>query len=118
MAAVAEVTLPIWFSEKTRTENPAIVEKARGWITSTSEGGYIGASDALKVLDLKRKLKDIRVPTLFVVGALDGPHPKEMREMAALVEGARFEEIADAGHVANLEQPTRFLKIVRAFLKG
>ena len=87
-------------------------------IIGTSEAGYLGASKALQSLDYKRRLAEIRCPTLFLVGALDGPHPKEMREMAALVPGAEFVEIADAAHIANLEQPERFNEAVRRFLQG
>ena len=75
MAAVAEATLPIWFSEATRAKRPGIVEAARAMIAGTSEAGYLGASKALQRLDYKRRLADIRCPTLFLVGAQDGPHP-------------------------------------------
>jgi 3-oxoadipate enol-lactonase len=116
--AVAEKTLPIWFSEATRRERPEIVEQARAMIVGTSVPGYLGASTALKQLDLKRRLSGIRCPTLLVCGALDGPHPAEMREMAALIPGGRYVEIADAAHMASLERPERFGEAVRAFLRG
>lgn len=118
MAAVAEETLPIWFSEATRAKRPDIVEKGRAMIARTSEPGYLGASTALQRLDYKRRLPQIRCPTLFLVGALDGPHPGEMREMAALVPGAEFVELADAAHVSSLEQPQRFTEAVLRFLRA
>lgn len=118
IAAVAEGTLPIWFSEATRKERPEIVEAARTMIVGTSEAGYMGASRALQKLDYKRKLPELKSPTLFLTGALDGPHPKEMREMAALVPGAEFVEIADAAHIANMEQPESFNEAVLRFLNA
>jgi 3-oxoadipate enol-lactonase len=118
MAAVASDTLPIWFSEKTRASRPDLVDLARSMIENTSEAGYLGASTALQRLDYKRRLKDVRRPTLFVVGAQDGPHPGEMREMASLVPGAEFVEIPDAAHMASLEQPERFTEAVLRFLKA
>jgi 3-oxoadipate enol-lactonase len=118
MDAVAVDTLPIWFSEKTRATRPDIVDMARAMIAGTSEAGYLGASSALQTLDYKRRLSAIRCPTLFLVGAQDGPHPGEMREMAALVPGAEFVEIADAAHMASLEQPERFTQAVLRFLKA
>jgi 3-oxoadipate enol-lactonase len=118
MAAVAEGTLPIWFSEATRRGRPEIVEAARRMIADTSEPGYLGASTALQRLDYKRRLSEIRCPTLFIVGAEDGAHPKEMREMAALVPGAAFVEIADAAHIANMEQPERFNDAVLRFFQA
>jgi pimeloyl-ACP methyl ester carboxylesterase len=68
-------------------------------------------------MDLKPRLSGIRCPTLLVSGALDGPHPAEMRAMAALIPGARFVEIPDAAHMASLEQPERFGEAVLAFLR-
>jgi 3-oxoadipate enol-lactonase len=118
MDAVAAETLPIWFSERTRTTRPDVVEVARTMIVGTSEAGYLGASTALQRLDYKRRLPEISCPTLFLVGAQDGPHPKEMREMAALVPGAEFVELADAAHMASLEQPKRFTEAVLRFLKA
>lgn len=116
--AVAEATLPIWFSEATRTGRPDLVEKGRSMILGTSPSGYIGTSSALQKLDYKRRLSEISCPTLLVVGALDGVHPAEMREMAALIPGAQFAEIADASHMSNLEQPERFNEIVLGFLEA
>ena len=118
IAAVAEGTLPIWFSETTRKERPQIVEAAHAMIVGTSEAGYMGASRALQKLDYKRRLAEIRCPTLFLVGALDGPHPAEMRSMAALVPGAAFVELAGAAHISNLEEPERFTETVLRFLRG
>ncbi len=117
MDAVAAETLPIWFSEATRANRPEIVEMGRAMIAGTSEPGYLGASAALQRLDYKRRLPEIRCPTLFLVGALDGPHPQEMRSMAALVPGAEFVELADAAHVSSLEQPERFTEAVLRFLQ-
>jgi 3-oxoadipate enol-lactonase len=78
----------------------------------------MGASRTLQKLDYKRRLPDLKCPTLFLVGALDGPHPKEMRDMAALVPGAEFVEIADAAHISNMEQPERFNEAVLRFLQS
>jgi 3-oxoadipate enol-lactonase len=116
--AVADTTMPIWFSEKTRKERPEIVERARAMIVGTSAPGYIGASRALQKLDYKRRLGDIRCPTLFLVGELDGPHPNEMRAFATLTPGATFVEIAGVAHASNLEAPSDFTEIVLDFLEG
>jgi 3-oxoadipate enol-lactonase len=48
---------------------------------------------------------------------LDGPHPKETRELASLAPGAEFVELADAAHISNMEQPQRFNDAVLRFLQ-
>lgn len=117
MAGVADMTLATWFAKKTRAEKQHVIDAARAMILETSDAGYVGASTAIQTLDYKRRLNEIRVPTLLVVGAEDGPHPAEMREMAKLMPGVDLAEIEDAGHLANLEQPERFDDIVLSFLR-
>jgi pimeloyl-ACP methyl ester carboxylesterase len=41
---------------------------------------------------------------------------EELRGMAALIPGARFEVVPQAGHLANLEQPAGFGELLGAFL--
>jgi len=55
---------------------------------------------------LKGRLHRIRVPTLVLWGANDGFAPLAYgRTYCAAVPGAKFEEIADAGHFPHMEQP-------------
>jgi 3-oxoadipate enol-lactonase len=117
MDAVAEETLPIWLSEATRKNRPDLVALARKMIAGTSTEGWMGASRALQRLDYKRRLSEIRCPTLLISGALDMWHPQEMREMAGLIPGAEFVEIAEAAHIASLEQPEQFNDAVLSFLR-
>jgi 3-oxoadipate enol-lactonase len=118
MDAIVEVTLPIWFTEETRSNRADLVKLADKMIRGTSLPGYMGASKAIQSLDYKRRLSEIRVPTLMISGSKDMWHPQEMRSMAELIPGARFEEIPDAAHISNLEQPERFSKIVLEFMRA
>ena len=64
-------------------------------------------------------LKEIEIPTLFVVGEFDEiTTPEEMEQNAGLVSGSSFAVIPDAGHLAPLENPSRFNNELKAFLKG
>lgn len=67
---------------------------------------------------LKNWLGQIRVPTLFLWGAGDRiVTPEYGRAYAALVPGARFELIEEAGHRPEIEQPEKFAAQVATFLK-
>lgn len=69
--------------------------------------------------DRTANLAGVRVPTLVIVGAEDGiSPPAEMRAMADAIPGARFVEIAGAGHLSNLEQPAAFNRAVNEFVAG
>jgi 3-oxoadipate enol-lactonase len=116
LEGIVEPTIGTWFSEAARAANPALIERVRAMIRGTSQEGYLGCGDALKRLDYKRRLGEIRTPMLMIVGDADGPHPQEMRAMAELVPGARLVEIGPAGHLSNLEQPAAFNQALIRFL--
>jgi 3-oxoadipate enol-lactonase len=116
LEGIVEPTIETWFTAAARERNPALIERVRGMIRSTSKDGYLGCGDALKRLDYKRRLGDIRPSTLMIVGDADGPHPKEMSALAELVAGARLIEIGPAGHLSNLEQPAAFNQALIDFL--
>ena len=55
---------------------------------------------------LRSRLHRIRIPTLFLWGARDGFAPLAYgRDYCAAIPGAKFEEIAEAGHFPHMEQP-------------
>jgi len=65
---------------------------------------------------LKARLHRIRIPTLFLWGAQDGFAPLSYgRTYCAAVPGAKFEEIADAGHFPHMEQPEAVARHVIGF---
>jgi pimeloyl-ACP methyl ester carboxylesterase len=66
---------------------------------------------------LQRWLAGIRVPTLIVWGAQDGiVTPSYGRAYSALIPGARFCLIDEAGHHPEIEQPEAFADEVMGFL--
>lgn len=61
---------------------------------------------ALASLDLSETARSIKNRTLVLCGALDQTTPPALaKRLAATIPGARYEEIADAGHCPMLEQP-------------
>lgn len=69
--------------------------------------------------DTTESLGALRVPTLLLVGEHDAvTPPAEMRAMADAIGGARFETLANAGHLSNLEAPEAFGSALDAFLRA
>jgi 3-oxoadipate enol-lactonase len=63
------------------------------------------------------RLGDIEAPVLVIVGDLDQPTVREIGEiLAERIGGARRIEIRGAAHMAHLEKPEEFRRIVRDFL--
>jgi pimeloyl-ACP methyl ester carboxylesterase len=67
--------------------------------------------------DRTAELPAIACPTLVLCGAEDQISPAaEMRGIAAAIPGARYVELAGAGHLSHLEAPEAFTGAVDAFL--
>ena len=59
----------------------------------------------------------IALPTLVIVGGEDVTMaPAVVEAMARQIRGARYEVIPDVGHLANLEDPPRFNRVLSDFL--
>lgn len=107
-ASLATVTLERWFGAAFLARQSAAVRSLAQAIGHTQVDGFVGSAQAIQGLDYLPRVGEIRVPTTFIVGANDGPLPQAMRDLQALVPGARIEVIADAGHLPNVEQPQAF----------
>jgi pimeloyl-ACP methyl ester carboxylesterase len=69
--------------------------------------------------DSRPTLKDIRSPTLVVVGADDTLTPPDRAaEMAAAIPGARQIVVPNCGHLSTLEQPQAVTESLRDFLSA
>jgi pimeloyl-ACP methyl ester carboxylesterase len=65
---------------------------------------------------LRRRLRRVNIPVLVVWGESDGViDPEYGRAYAQSFPNARFELIPEAGHLPQLEQPERVLKLVWEF---
>jgi 3-oxoadipate enol-lactonase len=80
---------------------------------------YRAALECLVGFDRRDALPHIAVPTLLIAGGADTTAPATVMErMAAKIPGARFVTIPGAGHLANLEQPAAFNRVLEEFLSG
>ena len=118
MNGIADVTIPMWMTDASKKNRPDIIAGAHAMIMTTTDDGYVSVAKPLMTLDYKKNLGKIRCPTQLIVGAQDGPHPDEMRQMAGLIPGAEFAEVEGAGHLSNFEQPERFNAAMLGFLRG
>jgi pimeloyl-ACP methyl ester carboxylesterase len=79
---------------------------------------YRAALHALVTFDRRALLAAIAVPTLALAGEVDpNAPPSVMQKMAEKIFGAEYEVLPQFGHLASIEQPTRFDEAVLRFLK-
>ena len=117
--AIAESVLQRWFTQHFRAHRH---DELMGWrlmLTRTPRDGYVTACGALMQADLRAECANILVPTLCVVGDEDGSTPvPTVRELARMIGHARFEIIAGAGHLPNLEKADALRVLIEAHAKG
>jgi proline iminopeptidase len=70
----------------------------------------------LKNFDDTKRLKEIKVPTLFTAGEFDEATPAAARYYQSMMPGSKLAIIKDAAHLSMDDEPKQYNKVVRDFL--
>jgi 2-hydroxy-6-oxonona-2,4-dienedioate hydrolase len=126
ISKASELQIRIWvdgpFREPAQVNTMIRQRAAEMNLIAVKNGTFIKAdSQPLNPLNppAATRLKEIRVPTLIIAGALD--HPEILRAadvMAGEIKGAKKVILADAAHVPNMEKPEEFNRAVLGFLRA
>lgn len=113
-----QAVLPGLLGDTTRADRPAVVQQVRGWLHEVDAGTVAWYQRAMAnrpgSLDL---LAALDVPTLVLFGDEDTLSPAPEQElMLAAMSQARRAEVAGAGHLANVELPSRVASEILGFL--
>ena len=99
------------------TAKPEHLQQLIDSMSALHKESYIKAIEAMTMYEPVANLAEIRVPTLVVVGDQDRLTPPSVaRDMAAGIRGAQIAVLRQAGHLANIEQPEWFNRVVGDFL--
>jgi 3-oxoadipate enol-lactonase len=115
MKALLPSTLERWFTEPYRKANPPELGKIAKLIEDTPVAGYVGCGRAICKLNTTARLKEIRKPVLAITGESDGS-AAATKFIGENIPGGRFVSIAQAAHIANVEQAEKFNQALRDFL--
>jgi pimeloyl-ACP methyl ester carboxylesterase len=92
---------------------PLVAEQIRG----SGKAGFVPALDALTSYPIRDRLPEIACPTLIVWGTKDWLVPvRDAEEFARLIPNARKVVWSQTGHMAMLERPAAFNRLLAAFL--
>jgi proline iminopeptidase len=70
-------------------------------------------------MDLRPQLRNIKVPTLVMVGRHDFITNVAMaEEMVKHIPNARLEIFEDSGHFALVEEPEKFYRVIKEFVEN
>ena len=118
IASIADGILQRWFARPFHERRADELAGWRNMLTRTPVVGYAACCAAIRDADLTAAAAAIAVPTLCLVGASDGATPPALvQALAALIRDARFEEIADAGHLPCVERPEAVARTMLNFLE-
>jgi 3-oxoadipate enol-lactonase len=116
LAAVAERLMGLWFTKEFRTREPAIVERFKDGLAATAMEGYIACGEAVRDMDHREILSQIKAPTLVIIGCHDHATTPDAGEFVQSRIPNSALAMLDAAHISNVEQPAQFTDAVLGFL--
>ena len=106
-------TMERWFTPAFRDRPEA--KRIAELIATTPVAGYVGCGQAIMKLSTTGRLKDIKLPVLAITGEADAA-AGGTKYIGEHLPGAKFVNIPQAAHIANIEQPEKFNQALREFL--
>jgi len=111
---LVDAALERWLTPNAPPEARA---KLEGLLRAMDREGYAGGCEALASFDLRGQLGPIRAPTLAIAGEEDPAAPvADVQALCDEIAGARLHVIEQARHIANLERPDEFNRVLLDFL--
>jgi len=118
MRAVLDTAIGRMFPPEFQQKHPEIIAARKGALAKVDADCFARACLALASMDLASSVGRIANPTLVMCGSLDQTTPPALaRELAQMIPGARYDEIAGSGHCPMLEQPEALVQKMAAFLR-
>lgn len=116
MKAVAGAVIERWFTPGFRSSHPAETQAVRAMLEAANPQGYIANCAAVRDMDQRQTLGNIRVPCLALTGTHDpATTPADARFLAESIPGAAYAEFS-AAHLSNIEARDDFNRRVLQFL--
>jgi 3-oxoadipate enol-lactonase len=116
MKGIVESTLARWFTEPYRLKQKDVMDRIAQGIRATPVEGFAGCCDAIARVDVLDRLKEIRCPTLVIVGEQDhGTPPEAAKLIQANIASSELIVIPSAAHLSNVEQAEAFDRALLSF---
>jgi 3-oxoadipate enol-lactonase len=105
------------FAPSSRRDRPEVINTYRSMLESYDGNSYAAACEAVNEVDLREKLKEVKLPCLIIVGKYDPRTPMlDAEMMCKAIPGAIMKILPDCGHFYPLEQPERLSYEIQSFL--
>lgn len=116
IGSILDVTMRRWFNDAFVDAGGDAATRQR--LLSTDVRGWADAWSAMAGISTAPRLKEIRVPTLCLVGEFDKSTPPPIvQTIAEAIPGSRFHVLPGAPHMPFIEQPEETARVVGGFLR-
>jgi 3-oxoadipate enol-lactonase/4-carboxymuconolactone decarboxylase len=118
MKTIVDMAMQRFLSPETLAQGDGCADSIRSLLSAADPTGYIGCCAALRDVDHRELLRQIRVPTLVITGDRDVSTPWEGHGeiLVREIPGARAVRLP-AAHLSNLERPRSFTMALLEFLQ-
>lgn len=111
---IADGIVARWFTPAAPRD---LAARFRQMLVDTPRETYAACCEALARWDFRERLAEITAPTLVIAAAEDPATPHDHAELIARgIPNATFVVLPDAAHLANVEQPEAFSRLVTEHL--
>ncbi|HEY6302985.1 MAG TPA: 3-oxoadipate enol-lactonase [Terriglobales bacterium] len=116
MKSVAAAVIERWFTPEFRASSAEKVARAQHMLENSPPEGYAACCAAIRDMDQRESVAQIKAPTLVIYGASDPVTPaSDAQFLTAQVRGSVAVELP-AAHLSNVEQADAFTAAVSNFL--
>jgi 3-oxoadipate enol-lactonase len=118
LAVIVGPNMERWFTKPFRDSHAQAIEKFTRDFLATSLDGYIACGEAVRDMDHRTFLPNIKPPVMIIAGRQDPATTLAMGEsMRDRIPGAKL-AVLEAAHISNVEQPKAYTETVLKFLNG
>lgn len=114
MPALAEARMPALLAEGVA---PNVREELVATMSRIDPSAFRIGAKAVWLADQRDRVREIRCPTLVIVGDQDPVTPVALSdELVGAIAGAQLRVIAGSGHLSNIEKPAEFNAAAEEFI--
>ncbi len=116
VAGIADMVINAWLTPEFQKAHPDVTARMKEMMISTPVEGYLGCCAAVRDMDHREIIKAIKNPTLIIAGSKDPATNVAAAEfIQENIKGSKL-MVVEAAHIANVEVPEAYAKIVLNFL--
>lgn len=118
LSAISRDVVNRWFSSDYPLKYPERVRGYKNMLERTTPQGYVQTCEAIRDADTGDLARNIRIPTLCLVGAEDrSTTPEDVKNLAGLIPGSKYAVIENSGHLPCLDNPEPMAALIQGFIK-